>query len=81
MWMQNIGSERDWCFSAEPNAQLNDRAVHFAMGKGLGGGSSMNGMVWSRGHRKDWDFFASEAGDPGWNYESVLKIYRRLEDW
>src|SRR5713226_6663888 len=80
-WMHNIGSERDWCFSAEPNAHLNDRAVHLAMGKGLGGGSSINGMMWSRGHRNDWEFFASEAGDSNWNYESVLKIYRRAEDW
>jgi choline dehydrogenase len=80
-WMGNIGSERDWCFSAKPNARLNGRSLHLAMGKGLGGGSSMNGMMWSRGHRKDWEFFASEAGDSAWNYESVLKIYRRVEDW
>jgi choline dehydrogenase len=80
-WMQNIGSERDWCFSAEPNARLKGRALHLAMGKGLGGGSSINGMMWSRGHRSDWEFFASEAGDSGWNYESVLRIYRRVEDW
>jgi len=51
------------------------------MGKVLGGGSSINVMVWARGHKSDWDFFASEAGDPGWSYESVLKIYRRIEDW
>jgi len=31
--------------------------------------------------RNDWDFFASEAGDPAWNYESALNIYRRIEDW
>ncbi|HVJ51759.1 MAG TPA: GMC family oxidoreductase [Aliidongia sp.] len=80
-WMHNIGGERDWCFSAVPNEQLNGRALHVAMGKGLGGGSGMNGMLWSRGHRSDWDFFAAEAGDPGWSYESVLKIYRRVEDW
>jgi choline dehydrogenase len=80
-WMQNIGSERDWCFAAEPNPRLNGRALHLAMGKGLGGGSSMNGMMWSRGHRNDWEFFAAEAGDPCWNYDSVLKLYRRVEDW
>jgi choline dehydrogenase len=51
------------------------------MGKGLGGGSSINAMIWARGHKSDWDFFASEAGDPAWNYESVLNIYRRIEDW
>ena len=66
-WMHNIGSERDWCFSAEPSARLNGRAVHLAMGKGLGGGSSINGMVWSRGHRNDWEFFASEAADSSRN--------------
>jgi choline dehydrogenase len=38
-------------------------------------------MVWSRGHKKDWDHFAAEAGDGGWNYQSVLEIYRRIEDW
>ena len=52
-----------------------------SMGKVLGGGSSINVMVWARGHKNDWDFFASEAGDPAWNYESVLNIYRRIEDW
>jgi choline dehydrogenase len=51
------------------------------MGKVLGGGSSINGMIWARGHKSDWDFFASEAGDPAWRYESVLNIYRRIEDW
>ena len=41
----------------------------------------VNVIVWARGHKNDWDFFASEAGDPGWSYESVLQIYRRIEDW
>jgi len=47
----------------------------------LGGGSSINAMIWARGHKSDWDFFASETGDPAWGYESVLDIYRRIEDW
>src|SRR5258705_8555904 len=51
------------------------------MGKVLGGGSSINVMCWARGHKNDWDFFASEAGNPAWSYESVLNIYRRIEDW
>jgi choline dehydrogenase len=38
-------------------------------------------MVWSRGHKKDWDYFAVEGGDYGWNYQSVLQIYRGIEDW
>jgi choline dehydrogenase len=80
-WIKNIGSERYWQFKAEPNRWLNGRAVTLGMGKGLGGGSSINAMIWARGHKSDWDFFASEAGDPAWSYESVLNIYRRIEDW
>ncbi|HKA20413.1 MAG TPA: GMC oxidoreductase [Blastocatellia bacterium] len=53
----------------------------FRNGKVLGGGSSSNAMVWARGHKSDWDFFASETGDPAWGYESVLDTCRRIEDW
>jgi len=80
-WIKNIGSERYWQFKAEPNRWLNGRAISLGMGKGLGGGSSINAMIWARGHKNDWEYFASEAGDPAWSYESVLNIYRRIEDW
>jgi len=80
-WVTNIGSERYWQFKAEPNPHLNGRAIPLGMGKVLGGGSSINAMVWARGHKSDWDCFASETGDPGWGYESVLDTYRRIEDW
>ena len=80
-WFENLGSERDWKFVAEPNPCLNGRAIPLPMGKVLGGGSSINVMAWARGHKHDWDFFAEEAGDSAWNYESVLNIYRRIEDW
>ena len=42
------------------------------MGKVLGGGSSISVMAWTRGHKDDWDFFAAEAGDTAWSYESAL---------
>jgi choline dehydrogenase len=80
-WFENLGSERDWSFVAQPNPHLKGRSIPQNMGKVLGGGSSINVMVWARGHKNDWDFFASESGDPAWNYESVLEIYRRIEDW
>lgn len=80
-WPRNLGSERDWNFQAQPNPHLNGRSVSLSMGKVLGGGSSINVMNWSRGHQSDWDFFASEVGDPAWSYASVLQIYRRIEDW
>src|ERR1700733_6039071 len=57
LWPANLGSERDWGFHAEPNPHLDGRQIPMAMGKGLGGGSSINVMVWARGHRSDWEFF------------------------
>src|ERR1700730_4000524 len=80
-WPLNLGSERNWGFSGSRNSHLNGRAMPLPMGKVLGGGSSINLMVWSHGHKDDWDFFADEVADAAWNYESVLNIYRRIEDW
>jgi choline dehydrogenase len=80
-WPLNLGSERDWNFVAQPSPHVNGRRIPLDMGKVLGGGSSINVMAWSRGHKNDWDFFATEAGDQAWSYESVLEIYRRIEDW
>jgi choline dehydrogenase len=80
-WPLILGSEQDWNFAAQPNPHLNGRSIPYDMGKVLGGGSSINAMMWVRGHKNDWDFFASEAGDQAWSYESVLNIYRRIEDW
>jgi choline dehydrogenase-like flavoprotein len=81
LWPNNLGSERDWAFTAEPSAHVNGRSIELAMGKVLGGGSSINVMAWARGHKTDWDFFATEAADDAWSYQSVLDIYRRIEDW
>src|SRR5215467_9952984 len=80
-WTTNIGSERYWQFKAEPSRWVNGRTLPLGMGKVLGGGSSINAMVWARGHKSDWDFFASETEDLSWGYESVLNTYRRIEDW
>ena len=81
-WPMTLGSELDWGFVAEPNPHLNGRAIGYSMGKVLGGGSSINVSTWSRGHRADWDFYASETRDPSWGYDAVLELYRRgIEAW
>jgi choline dehydrogenase len=80
-WSTNLSSERDWGFIGQPNPHLKGRSFSLNMGKVLGGGSSINAMMWARGHRDDWDFFASESGETAWNYEAVLNLYRRIEDW
>jgi choline dehydrogenase-like flavoprotein len=80
-WPANLGSDRDWRFFAQPSPHVNGRSLALSMGKVLGGGSGINMMAWVRGHQNDWDYFAAEAGDKSWNYQSVLNIYRRMEDW
>ena len=74
LWADNLHRERDWGFRAEPNPELNGRSLSMSMGKVLGGGSSINAQLWARGHKTDWDLFASEADDPGWNHDSVSAV-------
>jgi choline dehydrogenase len=81
LWHTNLGGERDWAFQAEPNPNLNGRALGLPMGKVLGGSTSINLMTWVRGHKADWNYFAAVSGNNAWNYESVCNIYRRIEDW
>ncbi|KZY41389.1 oxidoreductase [Roseovarius sp. HI0049] len=81
MWPLNLGSERDWGFTGQPSPTLGGRRLPLSMGKGLGGGSSINVMVWARGHKEDWEHFAAESGDPAWGYSSILGYFRRIEDW
>jgi choline dehydrogenase len=80
-WPTNLGSERDWGFQAEANPNLNGRSIPMSMGRVLGGGSSINVMVWARGHKNDWNHFAAESGDDAWGYDNILQIYRRIEDY
>ncbi len=80
-WPLNIGSDTDWGFRGQPTPYVKGLSILYSMGMVLGGGSSINVMVWARGHKQDWDFFAAESGDPAWSYDEVLKLYRRIEDW
>jgi choline dehydrogenase len=70
-----------WQFDAQPEAGLNGRSMTQLMGKALGGGSSVNTMVWARGHQADFDAWAEASGDPAWNYVNALRLYRKAEDW
>lgn len=81
MWPTNLRSERDWGHVADAADSVNGRAMIMPMGKVVGGGSSINVLVWARGHKNDYDFWADAAGDDAWNYDSVLGIFRRIEDW
>jgi len=74
-----VGSDRyDWRFMAEPDPTLNDRVSGWPRGKVLGGSSSINGMMWVRGQREDYDGWA-QLGARGWSYDDVLPYFKRSE--
>ncbi|MBE7728293.1 GMC family oxidoreductase [Komagataeibacter sp. FXV3] len=81
VWMSNIGNQYDWGFRATSQPALNGRTPPLPMGRVLGGGSSTNGLVWARGHKVDFDYWAEVTGDPGWGYDAVVDLYKQLEDW
>ena len=68
----------DWGYRAEPETTLGDRRLATPRGKVIGGSSSINGMVYVRGHAKDFDYWA-EAGARGWGYGDVLPYFKRME--
>lgn len=68
----------DWGFSSEPEANLGGRRLVTPRGKVVGGSSSINGMVFVRGHARDFDHWA-ESGAAGWAYADVLPYFRRME--
>jgi len=70
----------DWMYEAEPDSSTGDRRIECARGKIVGGSSSINAMAYVRGHRADYDRWAS-YGLPGWSYADVLPYFRRQESW
>ncbi|MDB2646014.1 GMC family oxidoreductase N-terminal domain-containing protein [Pseudomonadales bacterium] len=80
-YLYTIGNPRtDWCFSTEPEAGLNGRSIGYARGKVIGGSSSINAMIYMRGQKSDYDYWASQ-GNRGWGWDDVLPIFRRSEDY
>ncbi|MEI4470814.1 choline dehydrogenase [Frigidibacter sp. MR17.24] len=70
----------DWGFSSEPEPHLGNRRLATPRGKVIGGSSSINGMVFVRGHARDFDTWA-EMGAQGWGYADVLPYFKRMEHW
>ena len=69
----------DWGFSSEPEPHLGNRRLVTPRGKVVGGSSSVNGMVYVRGHARDYDTWA-EMGADGWGYADVLPYFKRMEN-
>ncbi len=70
----------DWGFQSEPEPHLGGRVLATPRGRVIGGSSSINGMVYVRGHARDFDHWA-ESGAQGWGYADVLPYFQRMEDW
>ncbi|HEV7417695.1 MAG TPA: choline dehydrogenase [Tianweitania sediminis] len=70
----------DWGFMSEPEPGLGGRRLVTPRGKVVGGSSSINGMVYVRGHAHDYDHWA-ETGASGWSYADVLPYFKRMEHW
>lgn len=78
-WPGLLGSDLDWAVPTAPQKHANDRSIIWPRGKVLGGSSSINGMIYIRGHRSDYDSWAYN-GCPGWDWDSVLPLFKRSED-
>ncbi|WP_456390316.1 choline dehydrogenase [Profundibacter sp.] len=70
----------DWGYQSEPEPHLGNRKLVCPRGKVIGGSSSINGMVYVRGHARDYDHWV-EAGAQGWGYGDVLPYFKRMEHW
>ena len=76
-----IGNPRtDWLYKTQKEPGLNNRSLSYPRGKVLGGCSSINGMIYMRGQREDYDDWAHITGDSNWSWDSVLPIFKRSED-
>lgn len=72
-------ARHNWLFTTAPQAALDGREISVPRGKVLGGSSAINGMIYIRGHRADYDAWAA-AGCTGWGYDEVLPYFKRSED-
>ena len=74
-----MGETYNWAYHSEPEPGLDGRRLYCPRGRVIGGSSSINGMVYIRGHARDYDGWAAR-GLPGWSYADVLPYFRRCED-
>ena len=70
----------NWAYESQPEPYLDNRRMHCPRGKVLGGSSSINGMVYVRGHAKDYDEWAA-SGAKHWDYQHCLPYFKKADDW
>jgi len=69
----------DWCFKTEPDETMNNRSIRYPRGKTLGGSSSINGLLWIRGQKEDYDVWR-QLGNAGWGWNDVLPYFLKSEN-
>lgn len=74
MWSKKY----NWCLHTDPDPNMNDRRIYWPRGKTLGGSSSINGLIYIRGQREDFDHWAA-LGNRGWGYDDLLPYFIRSE--
>ncbi len=80
IWFYNMSTPLNYALPFKPAPEINNRELRLALGHVLGGGSSINAMVWSRGMARDYDAWA-ESGAKGWAFKDVLPMFKAQEDW
>jgi choline dehydrogenase len=80
IWFYNVAGPLDYHLPIVPSPRLNNRKFNMALGHVLGGGTSINAMVWMRGMQRDYDGWAKN-GAKGWAFADVLPVFKDQEDW
>jgi len=80
IWFYNVAGPLDYHLPIVPSPRLNNRKFNMALGHVLGGGTSINAMVWMRGMQRDYDGWAKN-GAKGWSFADVLRVFKEQEDW
>jgi choline dehydrogenase len=80
VWFYNVGGPLDWSLPLAPSPATANRTIKMALGRVVGGGSSINAMVWARGMARDYDGWARD-GAAGWAFKDVLPMFKAQEDW
>src|SRR6202162_3227520 len=80
VWFYNVGGPLDYHLPVTPSPRLNNRKFNMALGHVLGGGTSINAVVWMRGMQRGYDGWSENAAK-GWAFAAVLPVFKKQEDW
>src|SRR5699024_7111307 len=77
--MTYFSKKLNWRYHTEPDPNMLGRQIYWPRGKTLGGSSSINGLIYIRGQKQDYDHWEAQ-GNPGWSWDACLPYFRKLED-